>query len=300
VRLGTPLVQLNTTVSVAVDPDQPPGAASTDTAVLDTQLPKLFYDAGEPVVLTTHLHTRGGADVDGGTVEVDDQVVAGVMDQARPGKQRQKGQRRGRGRHSVVLDNSPGEHQIVVTTDAVDAHGNSVHRAVAQTYTVASGELRFLDVGSVHPEGSKLAVPLKVVSPQGGIFSISATLASGSTAVARAENLVTVPPGASTVAVYFEQSDIVEPGPYRLVDVSAQGGGDTSPTLAAAPHDVGKPFWAAHAAGEPPPRYNEDGHLAGGPYGRGPDFSQPPPTPDVAQYVPAQPAPSGAQGGLDQ
>jgi len=285
VRLGTPLAKPNTTVIGVVDPDQPGQPVSTDSIMFDAQLSKLIYDAGETVTLTTHLHTRGGTDLDGGTVSVDDRVSEGPMDHDHSDN-RQHGKAKGHGQHAVILDNSAGEHHLTVSTDAVDHRGNPVHRSVGQFYVVATGDLRFLDVGTVHPEGTKLVVPLKVVSPKGGIFVISATLATDTVAVARAENQVTLEPGASTVAVYFEQSDIVEPGPYRLVEVSAQGSGETSPNFAAAPHDIGAPFQASHAQGEPPPHRDEDGHLVGGPYGSGPDLSQPPPTEVIPAPVP--------------
>jgi hypothetical protein len=285
VRLGTPIAVPPNAVSTSVDADQPPSRQSTpDTAVLDVQVPKMYFDAGEPVVLTTLLHTKGGAPLDGGQMDVEDQVVSGPLDHDEQPKGRKYGKATGKGQHQAALDNSPGEHHVIVSRDAVGAHGNSVHRAVAATYVVATGEITFLDVTSVHPVGNLLVVALKARSPEGGIFTITATIASGPIAVARAGTLATVPPGVSTVELPFEQQDIVEPGPYRLVDVTATGGNGTG--LAAAPHNVGGPFQAAHADHEPEPARNEEGALVGGPYGPGPDFSQPPPTPEIVEPAP--------------
>lgn len=261
VRLGVPLATPSNTVSVAIDGDHPDGArTSHDTAVLDVYLAKLYYDAGEPVVLTTHLHTLGGADLDAGQLDVDDQVTAGPMDEEQQQQARRHGQAVGRGRQQVTLDNRPGEHHLSVFQDTVDAHGDSVHRAVAAYYVVATGELTVLDVGSVHPVGDRLIVELKVHST-GGIFTVSATLASGPIAVAQAATQVTLTPGPATVALPFAQQDIVEPGPYRLVNVTAYGGRGLG--LAAAPHDVGRRFQAAHAAHEPAPVRDESGAIVG-------------------------------------
>src|SRR5512143_3894934 len=75
VRLGQPLsavVPPPPAVAVAVDADQPPvRQASPDMAVLEITLPKASFDAGETVTLTAYLHTRGGTDIDNGTIEVD-------------------------------------------------------------------------------------------------------------------------------------------------------------------------------------------------------------------------------------
>ena len=284
VRLGAPLSTLTATVSSAVDPERPSAKqSSSDTAVLDVSLPKLFFDASEPVTLTAHLHTRGGADIDGADVAVDDQVRAGPMEQDEP-KPRRKGLAKGKGRYAVPLDNAPGEHHAIVFVDAV-VNGNSVHRGVATSYTVASGELRFLDIGSPQPLGSLLVIPLKVVAPLGGIFTISATIASGQTAVARADTMATLKPGAATVELPFAQQDIVEPGPYRLVNVTANGGANGG--LVAGPCDVGQPFQAAHAAHEPPPLRNEYGEIVG----VGPKFDPNaiPPLPTPAPVVIPEP-----------
>lgn len=282
VRLGSPLDRPNvpSTVSVATDADQPPGVASSPaTAVLDAQLPKTYFDAGESVILTTHLRTRGGVDLDGGDMRVDDQASAGPMDHDSTRKS-YTGQAKGHGQQQATLDNSPGEHFIVVSANALDTHGNSIHRAVAHYYVVGTGEIRFTGIGSVHPVGGALVVPLAVVAPQGGSFNIAATLASGAIAVARAETFVNLTtPGAATVSLYFQQSNIVEPGPYHLVNVTATGGNAGPGSFAAVPQDVGRTFQAAHAAGEPAPNRDAQGGLVGGPYGPGPDVAQPLPTP---------------------
>lgn len=293
VRLGTPLGNPNAGVpiSVGIAADQPPGhQPSPDTVVLDVQLPKMYFDAGEPVVLTTHLHTRGGVDMDGGDMAVDDSVVAGPMDHDEQQKGRKHGQAKGNGQHQAALDNSPGEHNLTVWRDAVDAHGNSVHQAVAGFYVVATGEITFLDVGSVHPVGDLLVVELKARST-GGVFVVSATLASGPIAVARAETQVQLSPGKATIELPFAKADIVEAGPYRLVDVMAHGGMGLG--MAAAPHDIGEPFQAAHADHEPEPLRNEEGALVGGPYGPAPDLQPPsPPVPDPQplSVIPTPPA----------
>lgn len=289
VRLGVPLNMPTNTVSVAVDGDQPPGTQSTpDTGVLDVQLPKLIYDAGETVVLTTHLHTRGGADLDGGDMDVDDQVVLGVMDRDQKQKPRRHGQRKGKGQHAVVLDNSPGEHRLVVSANALDKHGTSVHRAAAASYTVATGELQFLDVGSVHPVGNLLVVEIKVRAPQGGSFGISATIASGPIAVARADTWADLKPGVSIIELPFAQANIVEAGPYRLVDVTATGGAsEGGPAIVAVRDTLGRPFQAAHADHEPEPSRNEEGAYVGiGPVSPAADpNAQPPPPPEPAPVV---------------
>jgi hypothetical protein len=297
VRLGNPLktAPVNA-VSVATDADQPPGhASSPDTAVLDVQLPKMYYDAGEPVVLTTHLRTRGGRDLEGGDMEVDDTVARGVMDhEAKPGKRR-KGQAKGHGKHRATLDNSPGDHNLVVSVDALDKHGNSIHRAAAHVFVVSTGELQFKDVGSVYAAGGALVVPLKVKvtgRQQPGDFLISAILANEQTAVARAEVLVDLPPGDATVELRFQQSHIVEPGPYHLVGVMANGSNEWGATLAAAPHDLGRPFQAAHADHEPEPLRNEDGAIVQGGPQRVLVTEQP-------EYVPGHVLAPGDQVGVD-
>jgi hypothetical protein len=269
VRLGTPLLHQ---ASVAASIDTNPAEQATD-AVLEVSLPKVYYDAGEPVLLDTHLRTRRGGDLDGGDVTVDDQHVnADPFDLGHPGKQKQKGQARGHGRHTVSLDNAPGMHSIIVNEAGRDGSGHPIKRGYPLTYVVATGELQFLDVTGTRPVDDALAVTLKVKTRAEGIFTISATLASGSTAVAEATRQVTIDhPGVSTVDLFFQTADIVEPGPYRLVNVLANGG-DTGPAaLAAAPHDVGRSFNAAHADHEPAPLRNEEGALIGGPYGPVPD-----------------------------
>jgi hypothetical protein len=259
VRLGVPLSTPSNVVSVTADPNTPGRQSSPDDVVLDVQLPKLYFDAGEAVTLTAHLHTRGGTDIDTADVAVEDEVRAGPLEQG-ASKGRRKGRAQGHGRHAVSLDTSPGEHYVIVYADAV-VNGTSVHRGVQTTYLIATGHLRFLDVGSPHPVGELLVVPLNVVAPHGGDFVIAATIASGQTAVAQATTQVTLEPGASTVELPFAQQDMVEPGPYRLVDVKAHGG--ESGGLVAVPQAVGQPFQAAHADHEPPFQRNEEGAYVG-------------------------------------
>lgn len=289
VRLGTPLTPPGVAASIDTDPAE---RQATD-AVLDVSMPKLYYDAGEPVILDTHLRTRHGGDLDGGAVTVDDQqVTVDALDRGHPGKQKQKGQARGHGRHAASLDNAPGTHSVVVSATGRDATGHLVRRGRALTYVVATGEIQFLDVTAVRPVGDALAVTLKVKTRDEGIFTISATLASGSTAVAEATRQVTIEhPGVSTVDLYFQQSDIVEPGPYRLVNVTANGGAAGAAALAAAPHDVGRLFTAAHAAHEPEPHRNDEGALVGGPYGPAPGPEAAAPIPEAADPLSVIPPP---------
>jgi hypothetical protein len=286
VRVGGPLTPPPANdISSAVDMDQPPEAvSSSDTAVLDVHLPKLYYDAGDAVVLDTHLHTRGGADLDGATLTVEDTVRGGVMDTNRPEPKHYKGNAKGHGHYQAALSNEPGQHYLIVSTDAI-YRGNSTHRAVASSYVVATGSINVLGIGDPEPRGALLVVPLKVVAPHGGAFEVSATIASGNTAVARADTHAVLENGAGVVELPFAQQDIVEPGPYRIVGVTIQEDG----TLAYGPHDVSGSFEAAHANGEPPKRYTDDGALAGGPYGPTPDFSQPPPTPVIPEPQEARP-----------
>jgi hypothetical protein len=265
VRVGAPLSMSPTTVTVAADAGQPPGRQSTpDTVVLDVDKPKLQYDAGETVLLSTHLHTQGGADLDG-DVAVDDDATTGPMDSSPKHKPRRHGVAKAKGRQHVTLDNSPGEHRLIVWADTVDSHGNSVHRAAADYYVVSTGEMQLLDVGRVHPVGDLLVVELKVkVKGQGvAVFDVQATLASGAIAVAQAGTEVTLGPGPATIELPFAQRDIVEPGPYRLVNVTVTGGSGEAPGLVAAPRDVGKPFQAKHADHEPDQPRNADGELVG-------------------------------------
>jgi hypothetical protein len=246
VRLGQPLSvvrQPPPVVSAAADLGQPPpGATSEDDGVLEVGLPKGSFDAGEAVPLTVRLHTRGGADLHP-TVEVEDFYQIGQMDRGTQGPRRK----------GTQLDNRPGIHNVTVWADAVDAHGNSVHRGAIISYEVATGDLRFVDVGGVHPAGPVLVVPLKVVAPRGGTFTISGILATATTAVARAETHGDLQGGAATVELRFRLADIYESGPYHLTNVFATGTNEGGPMLAAAPQDVGRPFQAPHVQGEPPP-----------------------------------------------
>jgi len=245
-RLGQPLsevVQPPPRASAAADGDQlPPASVSEDDGVLDVSLPKANFDAGEHVPLGVRLHTRGGKDLRP-SVEVEDFYQTGQMDRGTHGP-RHKG---------MQLDNRPGSHTVTVWADALDTHGNSVHRGTMITYEVATGDVKFLDVGGVHPAGPMLVVPLKVVAPHGGTFQISAVLATATTAVARAETMADLKPGAATVELRFALADIYEPGPYHLTNVFATGTNEGGPMLAAAPQDVGGAFQAPHVNGEPPP-----------------------------------------------
>lgn len=282
VRIGAPLSAPPTTVTVAADANQPPGRQSTsDTVVLDVDKPKLQYDAGETVLLSTHLHTKGGDELDG-DVAVDDDATAGPMDSTPKRKPRRHGLAKGRGHQQVTLDNSPGEHHLIVWADTVDRHGDSVHRAAADYYVVSTGEMQLLDVGRVHPVGDLLVVELNVqVKGQvGAVFDVQATLASGNIAVAQAGTQVTLGPGAATIELPFAQRDIVEPGPYRLVNVTVTGGGGETPGLVAAPRNVGQPFQAKHADREPDQPRGPDGERVG--TGRDVADLNAPPPPDPA------------------
>jgi hypothetical protein len=256
VRLGTPLAPpAPTLVSVGGEA----GQLSPSTVVLDATLPQLVFDAQDAPTLTVHLHTRGGQDLDGADVAVDDTMRAGPME-ADVTVPRRKGLAAAHGRSTVALDATPGEHHVAVYADVV-VDGGSVHRGAALSYVVASGELRFVSAGDPHVVGDRLVVPVKVVAPQGGDFMVSATIASGQVAVARSETMVNLGPGAATVELPFAQSDIVEPGPYRLVNVTASGGANGG--IVATPRDLGGTFEAAHADHEPGYLRNDEGAVVG-------------------------------------
>jgi hypothetical protein len=120
-RLGQPLsdvVQPPPAIGVVADPNQPPSARSSeDDAVLELTLPKAAFDAGEAVTLGVKMRTRSGAALHP-AIETEDLYQTGVMD--RGARARKRG---------TALDNRPGDHTVTVYADAVDAHGNSVHRA---------------------------------------------------------------------------------------------------------------------------------------------------------------------------
>jgi hypothetical protein len=247
VRIGAPLSGFSQDGSITADsdPDQLGAVPASPVAdpVLDISLPKLMFDAGDPVVLATHLHTRAGTDVDGGDVTVIDQFSKS-NDPHTQFKKPMKGQAQGHGKHAIVLDNAPGEHFLTVSSDAV-INGNSVHRAIGYSYVVSTGSVKFIDVGTPRSEGESFIVPLKVIctKPGGEYAFISAVLASGQTAVARSDVGVNLKPGASTVDMPFNYADLVESGPYRLVEVFARESDPMlGPQLAAAPRAVGKPF----------------------------------------------------------
>lgn len=248
-------------VAVAVDGDQPPD--SQGDAVLEVQLPKAHFDAGEVPTLGVRMHTRGGKDLRP-SVEVEDLYQAGIMDRGKPGPRRK----------GTALDNRPGDHSVTVWADALDEHGNSVHRATVISYSVATGDLKFIDVGSVHPAGPMLVVPLKVVAPHGGVFVLSGVLATATTAVARADTTADLKPGVSTVELRFALAHIYEAGPYHLTNVFASITNEVGATLAAAPQDVGGPFQAPHVNAAPPPLPPT------------PDFSGPPPPPFSPTPIP--------------
>jgi hypothetical protein len=285
VRLGLPLdkvMQPPPGASVAADMDQPPPAATSEgDCVLDVSLPKANYNAGEPVPpVGVRMHTRGGKDLHP-TVEVEDFYRVGQMDRGTDGPRRK----------GMQLDNRPGSHTVTVWADALDAQGNSVHRGTIITYEVATGDVAFLDVGGVHPDGPMLVVPLKIVAPHGGTFQISGILATTTIAVARADTSADLQPGAATVELRFALEHIYEPGPYHLTNVFATGSNDGGPMLAAVPQDVGGPFQAPHMNGEPPP-----------PPPQGWDGTVPPPVdPTPAAPVMGRPIPLGvsAPPGLD-
>jgi hypothetical protein len=116
---------------------------------------------------------------------------------------------------------------------------------------------QFVDVGTPRSEGESFIVPLKVIctKPGGEYAYISAVLASRDTAVARCDVGVNLKAGASTVELPFNYADLVESGPYRLVEVFArQSDPMLGPQLAAAPRAVGKPFDGLRAGtGHEPP-----------------------------------------------
>ncbi len=271
------------TITGEVDPQVAAAGNQSPAAdpVFDVTLPKQDFDAGEPITLTTHLHTLAGADIDGGTVTIVDR------DKSLRERSRAKGQAQGHGRHTLLLDTTPGEHTIIVESDAV-VSGQSVHRATTHFYVVADGTVKVIGIDKVSTTaGGLVIVPVKVVSRARGHLTLAGVLAAGGTAVAQAQVGVQLDKGASTVPLTFQLADLVEPGPYRLVDVTASIGiGVADDVLAAAPGTVGQPFNVAgsghgHA---PPPLTNERGEVVGGPYGD-------PNTPPVDAFAPPDATP---------
>lgn len=281
-RVGTPLTQGATTITGSVDPQAALAGNQSPAAdpVLDVSLPKQDFEPGETIVLTTHLHTRAGADVDG-DVHVMDTTARNDGHTQMKQHPMVKAQPKGHGRHTVVLDNTPGEHTIAVESDAV-VNGNSLHRMTSHYYVVATGKVKVLGVDKVSTTvDGMLVVPVKVVSTEREYVSVQGVLASGNTAVAQAKVGVQLDKGATTVPLTFRLADLVEPGPYRLVNVVAMMGSDLGPELAAAPGTVGQPFNVAGGGHghEPPPLRNERGEVVGGPYGD-------PNTPPVDAFAP--------------
>ncbi|HVO25034.1 MAG TPA: hypothetical protein VMW56_15535 [Candidatus Margulisiibacteriota bacterium] len=213
-RVGAPLTPTQLTLTDYTGMDAPaPGTSPSGDPAFDVTLPKLAYDAGEPVILTTHLRGHAG-DIDGGTVTIEDEHGGPVR----------HGKPQGNGHHTVVLDASPGEHFVVVSSDAV-VGGNSVHRATSYHYVVANGHVK-IAVEAPHVSADTLLVPLTLTAKQAGLVSVSATLATTTTAVARADASVQLDRGTTTVDLPFPHADLVEPGPYRLVNVTVH---DTDP-----------------------------------------------------------------------
>ena len=241
-RVGVPLstLQPDATISASVDPaavvagDRSPA----DDPVLDVGLTKQMFEPGEPIVLTTHMHSRAGKDVEGANVQVIDTTTRSVGDTDLKRHAPAKAQAKGHGRHALTLDNTPGEHHVTVFAEA-----GSVHRTTSRFYTVATGKVKILDVGKVQTTANGMVeVPLKVVCQQREFVEISAVLASGDTAVAQASVGGMLDAGASTMPLTFRLADLVEPGPYRLVNVVARISSDLGFELAAAPGAVGQSF----------------------------------------------------------
>ena len=279
-RVGTPLTQGATTITGSVDPQAALAGNQSPAAdpVLDVSLPKQDFEPGELIVLSTHVHTLGGADVDGDVYVQDTTTLSGGKRRLHPSV---KAQTKGRGRHTLVLDNTPGEHMLGINSDAVIG-GNSVHRTTSHYYVVATGKVKVLGIDKVSTTANGMVVvPVKVVSTEREYVSVQGVLASGNTAVAQAKVGVQLDKGATTVPLTFRLADLVEPGPYRLVNVVAMMGSDLGPELAAAPGAVGQPFNVAGGGHghEPPPLRNERGEVVGGPYGD-------PNTPPVDAFAP--------------
>jgi len=268
-RLGGPLADLDPqlTVSDAVGNGQDPAQRTSPPGdpVLDVSLPKQLYNAGEPVVLTTHLHGAAG-DIDGAVITVEDAHGLSGDTRAHYPDTVRHGQAVGQGRHTTQLDTTPGEHVITVSADAV-VNGNSVHRSTTHAYTVADGHVKVIDVGTPYvTTDDVLHVPLKLVCTAGTAWvKVSAVLASGPTAVARADVSANVQAGAAVVDLPYRHADLVEPGPYRIVRVVVEDSDERmGPQLAAAADAVGQPFNVALA-----PTGREPADLAPN-YGRGP------------------------------
>lgn len=246
-RVGAPVTTPQLTITDYTGMDAPPpGTSPSGDPQFDVSLPKQVYDAGEPVVLTTHLHGRTG-DIDGGTVIVEDDHARGNA----------HGQAKGKGRHAATLDTTPGEHFLTVSSDAV-IDGTSVHRAASHHYVVANGHVKIVTVGAPHVSADALLVPLTMVSKPGGWVNVSATLTTATTVVARTELGLHLDKGTTVVDVPFPHADLVEPGPYQLVDVTVE---DTDPR-------DGPQLAAALAASPPfnsplaPTGYEPAGHAA--------------------------------------
>lgn len=212
--------------------DRQPGPAA-NPLVLDASLPKQFFDAGEPIVLTVTF-------VDG-TVTVSDEYTRNEVDDPKA-PQVIKATAKGRNTYVATLDMSPGKHTLTIDGDAV-FNGRPLRGHDSQVYTVATGAVRITDVGKVRSDGATIAVPLLITSTKGAYVNITGTLVAGNTEVARADVGAQIDVGASSIDLTFRQADLVEPGPYRLTKVMAMvpaptGGAD----LAAAVENVGHPF----------------------------------------------------------
>lgn len=283
-RIGSPIVPdawAASPATASVNPEHALGqrpASPVDDPVLDVLLPKQFFNAGESVVLTTHLRGRDGTDIDGAEITVTDNYSRGEQV---PTQQQFKGQARGHGRHAVTLDTTPGEHFLTIAADG-KVHGNDVHRATSHMYTVATGSVAITDVGKVRSDGAMVTVPLSVTAQRPVYVTITATLAAKQIAVAHAQVGAWIDAGASTLDLAFRLADLVEPGPYRVVHVMAMVTDRMAgPEIAAVPDTVGHPFninGGGHGH-EPPPLTNERGEVVGGPYGN-------PNTPPVDAFAP--------------
>jgi hypothetical protein len=288
-RVGSPMrpdAWGPTSTRAAVNPDDAQGAQSpADDPVLEATLPKLLFDAGEPVDLSISLQSRTGGGIEGADIGVEDEYTRKSLDRRSHGR-RQTATSQGHGQYHVTLDNSPGEHTLTIRGTAT-FRGHTVHRATSSSYTVASGAVTIVGMGKVRIKGPMVVVPLYVTCRQAGYVSISATIANKDSLVANVQVGAFLDAGASTVDLTFRQADLVEPGPYQLVKVMAMVSDDQGGTLAAALNMVGHPFNVAGGGHghEPPPATDDRGQIVGGPYGEGEAVT-------ANEPVPTEPAPS--------
>ncbi|MGH3055495.1 MAG: hypothetical protein ACRDL7_11020, partial [Gaiellaceae bacterium] len=203
-RVGVPIQHHRGIVRGGIDPADL-GSMQTPRdlgdPILEVEMDKLVYELGETPTITVRMKRADHSGVENADVAADTDD-----------KRQHRLTHRGKGEYTGALDNTPGEHSVVVNADAV-VNGNSVHRAVAYSYEVATGHLQVLGLGPTRQDATYLYVPLTLRCTANGFYRFQGTLVNTDTVVAYSETSAGLMPGREAgIEMRFALADLVEPG----------------------------------------------------------------------------------------